>query len=265
MASVPPVDPYRWSWDADALVVIPGMAAAYAIALTRFPAPRWRIVCFGVGCGLMLAVQITPLDTLALHYLLVMHLLQNVVLAEWGPLLDRDRPDPAHGPGARADSRRADLSPSRWSRCRSGSASITHGTSRGRTTPRSRHQWTILHLEHATYFFAGCLLWWPVVQGRRSSGAKAGYLFAAFVLGSPLGLLLALLPHAVYGFYLDVPRLWGLSPLVDQQIAGVTMASEQSVVLFAAFAFYLLRFFDEESSADTYRAPTVRRGSPRSP
>ena len=27
------------------------------------------------------------------------------------------------------------------------------------------------------------------------------YLFAAFVLGSPLGLLLALLPHAVYDFY----------------------------------------------------------------
>ena len=101
--------------------------------------------------------------------------------------------------------------------------------------------------------------------GERSSGAKAVYLFAAFVLGSPLGLLLALLPHAVYGFYLDVPRLWGLSPLVDQQIAGVTMASEQAVVLFAAFAFYLLRFFDEESSADTYRAPTVRRGSPGSP
>jgi len=45
----------------------------------------------------------------------------------------------------------------------------------------------------------------------------------------------------------------------------VTMASEQAVVLFAAFAFYLLRFFDEESSADTYRAPTVRRGSPGSP
>ena len=61
------------------------------------------------------------------------------------------------------------------------------------------------------------------------------------MLGSPLGLLLALLPHAVYGFYLDVPRLWGLSPLVDQQIAGVTMASEQSIVLFAVFAFYLLQ------------------------
>ena len=79
--------PYRFSWDADALVVIPGTAAAYLIARTRFPPPRWRVAAFLAGCALMLAVQIGPLDTLALHYLLVMHLLQNVVLAEWGPLL----------------------------------------------------------------------------------------------------------------------------------------------------------------------------------
>ena len=81
------MDPYRFSWDADALVVIPGMAAAYLIALQRFPAPRWRIACFMAGCALMLAVQIGPADTLALHFLLTMHFLQNVAIAEWGPLL----------------------------------------------------------------------------------------------------------------------------------------------------------------------------------
>jgi putative membrane protein len=258
------VDPYRWSWDADALVVIPGMAAAYAIALTRFSAPRRRVISFAAGCALMLAVQITPLDTLALHYLLVMHLLQNVVLAEWGPLLivigltPRMARELERVPGARVLTHPLVALPIwlavyyAWHLPAAYDAAL-------------RHQWTILHLEHATYFFAGCLLWWPVVHGERSSGAKAVYLFAAFVLGSPLGLLLAFLPHAVYSVYLDVPRLWGLSPLVDQQIAGVTMASEQALVLFAAFAFYLLRFFDEESRPDTYRAPTVRRDSPRSP
>jgi cytochrome c oxidase assembly factor CtaG len=258
------VDPYRWSWDADALVVIPGMAAAFAIALTRFPAPRWRIVCFASGCALMLAVQITPLDTLALHYLLFMHLLQNVALAEWGPLLVVIGLTPQMAralervPGARTLTHPLVALPV-WL----GAYYVWHLP--WAYDAALRHQWTILHLEHATYFTAGCLLWWPVVHGRRSSGAKAVYLFAAFVLGSPLGLLLALLPHAVYGFYEHVPRLWGLSPLTDQQIAGVTMASEQAIVLFAAFALYLLRFFDEEGSADTFRAPTVRGDSPRSP
>jgi cytochrome c oxidase assembly factor CtaG len=258
------VDPYRWSWDADALVVIPGMAAAYAIALTRFPAPRWRIVCFAFGCVLMLTVQITPLDTLALHYLLVMHLLQNVTLAEWGPLLVVLGLTPLMAreleriPGVRTLTHPLVALPV-WL----GAYYLWH-------VPyfydaALRHQWTILHLEHATYFLAGCLLWWPVVHGQRSNGEKSVYLFAAFVLGSPLGLLLALLPKPIYDFYEHVPRLWGLSPLSDQQIAGVTMASEQAVVLFGALAFCLLRFLGEQSSADTYRAPTVRRGSPRSP
>ena len=57
-----------------------------------------------------------------------------------------------------------------------------------------------------------------------------------------------------------------LYALADQQIAGVTMASEQAIVLFAALAFFLLRFFDEEGSADAYRVPTVpSSGSRRSP
>jgi cytochrome c oxidase assembly factor CtaG len=97
------------------------------------------------------------------------------------------------------------------------------------------------------------------VHGRIGNGTKALYLFGAFVLASPLGLLLALLPSAVYSFYEDVPRLWGLSPLADQQIAGVTMASEQAVVFFAAFAVYLRRFFREEQGADAFRVPTVPR------
>src|SRR5919201_788689 len=50
-----------------------------------------------------------------------------------------------------------------------------------------RHQHSLLHLKHATYFLAGLGLWWPVVHGRWSNGIKALYLFPAFVLVSPLG------------------------------------------------------------------------------
>jgi cytochrome c oxidase assembly factor CtaG len=253
------VDPYRWSWDADALVVIPGLAAAYLIALTRFPASRWRIASFLTGCALMLAVQIGPLDTLALHHLLVMHLLQNVTIAEWGPLLvvagltPRMAQELERLPGARLLTQPLVALP------------VWLGTYYAWHLPWAydaalRHQWTILHAEHACYFAAGCLVWWPVVQGRLGSGTKALYLFGAFALASPLGLLLALLPSAVYGFYEHVPRVWGLSPLADQQIAGVTMASEQAIVFFAVFAFYLRRFFDEEQRADVFRTPTVPRG-----
>ena len=109
-----------------------------------------------------------------------------------------------------------------------------------------RRPHTLLHVEHLTYLLAGLAVWWPVIRGRQPSGVKALYLFAAFVLASPLGLLLALLPRAVYPFYVHAPRTWGPRPLADQQIAGVTMALEQAAVFFAVFAFYFMRFFREE-------------------
>ena len=92
-------------------------------------------------------------------------------------------------------------------------------------------------------------------RGRLHDGAKALYLFTAFVLASPLGLLLALLPHPVYAFYKHAPHLWGLGHLTDQQIAGVTMAVEQAIVFFALFAFYLARFLRSEAIAGVYRSP----------
>jgi cytochrome c oxidase assembly factor CtaG len=92
------------------------------------------------------------------------------------------------------------------------------------------------------------LLWWPIVHGALGSGAKAAYLFAAFLLASPIGLLLALVPEPVYEFYEEGPGLWGLSPILDQQIAGVSMAAAEAVVFFGAFALYFARFFAEQDA-----------------
>jgi cytochrome c oxidase assembly factor CtaG len=114
------------------------------------------------------------------------------------------------------------------------------------------HQSWLIHVEHACYFATGLLVWWPLVHDvprRLPSGIRAGYAFAAFVLAAPIGLLLALLPKPAYDFYVHArPRVWGLSPLVDQQIAGVTMASEQALVLFLVFLYWFRRFLVEEGA-----------------
>ena len=107
---------------------------------------------------------------------------------------------------------------------------------------------TKIHFIRNLYFVTGVLLWWPVVHGSLTPGLKAAYLFAAFLLASPIGLLLALVPEPVYEFYAEGPGLWGLSPLLDQQIAGVSMAVAEAVVFFAAFAFFFVRFFREQDA-----------------
>ena len=80
------MDPHAWSWNPEALAIA-GLAGAYLLALRRHAAPAWRVACFVGAMVLLLAVAVTPIHTLGMHFLLTVHLLQNVVLAEWAPLL----------------------------------------------------------------------------------------------------------------------------------------------------------------------------------
>ena len=56
----------------------------------------------------------------------------------------------------------------------------------------------------------------------------------------------------MYSFYAHAPRTWGPSPESDQRLAGVTMAAEQAVVLFAAFAVFMSRFLQDEQLAGAF-------------
>ena len=235
------MDPYAWSWNLEALILLPALTAGYFWALRRTPAPRWRVACWLAAIALLLAVTITPLETIAMHYLLSVHLVQNVVLAEWAPLLLVLAIPPALA--ARAPHVPPLPALAAWLV----NYSVWH-------LPwiydaALRHPHSLLHLEHALYVLTGLALWWPVVHGTLTPGAKAAYVFAAFLLASPIGLMLALVPDPIYEFYAEAPRLWGLSPVLDQQIAGVTMAAAEAVVFFAAFAIYFARFFAEQDAA----------------
>jgi putative membrane protein len=245
------VDPHSWSLHWDVLLAIGVLVAAYLWSQRRWPAETTRRVAFDVAVILLLAVYVTPLHTIALHYLLSIHLLQNVVTAEWAPGLVAF---------ALAPSLARELGRFRVVRV------LTHPLVALPVwlatyfvwhvppiydTALERSGW-LLGLEHLTYFLAGVLMWWPVVHGRYSDGVKALYLFAAFVLAAPLGLLLALLPRPIYDFYKEAPQLWGLSDRTDQEIAGVTMAVEQAIVFFAVFAYFLLRFLRAEHIAGVF-------------
>ena len=235
------MDPYAWSWDPDALILFPAMTVGYLLVVRRYGAPAWRIACFLAAMVLLLGVLITPIDTIALHYLLSIHLLQNVVLAEWAPALAVLGIPPVLAGLAPRVPLLAALG--LWV------ANYALWHLPWLYDAALRHQYTLLHLEHALYFGTGVLFWWPVVHGSHQPGVKAAYLFAAFVLSSPIGLVLALVPEPIYDFYADGPGLWGLSPITDQEIAGVTMAVEQSIVFFAAFAYFFARFFAEQDAA----------------
>lgn len=245
-------DPYAWSADLDGLVVVGVLFAAYLATLRAFPAPRRRVALFSLGLALVLITHVSPVAGIANNYLLSIHLLQNVVLAEWAPALCLAGLSPALAaqlarlPGMRVLTHPLVALPLWLAVYFAWHLPWVYDAALERPD-------TLLHLEHASYFAAGALFWWPVFHEqphRISDGAKAGYIFGAFVLASPLGLLLALLPTAIYDFYATGPGLWGLSALTDQQIAGVSMAAEQAVVFFAVFAYYVARFMRGEETPE---------------
>ena len=242
------MDPYAWSWNPEALIAAL-LGIAYLLALRRYPAPWWRAGCFLAAIGLLVALSVTPLHMLAMEYLLTVHLLQNVVLAEWAPLLVVLGIPPALAavvarPGIVRTLTHPAVALPFWL----ANYMIWHLPwvyDAALENPSS-----LLHLEHACYFVTGVAMWWSVFQNaphHLGAGARAGYVFAAFVLGSPIGLVIALVPNVIYDFYADAPeRLWGLSALEDQQLAGMLMAVEQATVFFTVFVFWFLRFFAEE-------------------
>jgi len=234
---------------AEAIGLAPALAVGLAVAARGGRVSRLRLALGAVGVGLVFAAFVTQLEPLANHTFLWAHLLQNVVLAEWAPVLlvlaipprlaERASGFPLFRPFVALPL---------WL-----VAYYTwHLPWIYDTALRYPH--SLLHVEHLTYLVAGVCVWWPVVHGRTSAGAKAAYLFAAFVLASPLGLLLALIPRAIYPFYVHAPRTWGPAPLGDQQIAGVTMAAEEALVFFGAFAGYLLRFLADEQASGAFSA-----------
>jgi cytochrome c oxidase assembly factor CtaG len=243
------VDPYAWEWNPEAFVVVPVLTVAYALTVRRVETATWRIVCFIAAMVLLVVVSATPVHTLGMHYLLTMHLLQNVVLAEWAPLLVVLAIPPAVGAAMGASPViRAVTHPLVALPVWLANYMVWH-------LPwiydrALEHPGTLLHLEHALYFLTGTAMWWCVFQDephRLGAGSRTAYVFAAFVLASPIGLVLALVPDAIYDFYVHAHhRVWGLTPLEDQQLGGMLMAVEQATVFFGVSAYWFFRFLGEE-------------------
>jgi putative membrane protein len=90
-------------------------------------------------------------------------------------------------------------------------------------------RWDWLHkLEHATFFGAGLMFWWPVVQPwpsvpRWPRWTIPLYLFTATLPCDALSGFLTFCDRVVYPSYFLSARFFGLSPLEDQQCAAALM------------------------------------------
>jgi cytochrome c oxidase assembly factor CtaG len=238
-------------------------AVAYAWFAQRDPPGKLRAWSFGIGLFLIAASLNSPLETIAAHYLLLMHLAQNALIADIAPLLILLGLTPAMTSAiARAGGRpfevltRPQVTLPLW-------LASWYGTHvAGFYDWALRANWG-LELEHGILILAGLVFWWPLVTGRLTTPGALAYLGIAFATSAFLGLALIFSSSPFYSFYEHAPRLWGFSPTRDQNLGGVLMNSEQTLVFLIAIGYFLWRLLEEEHEAGTATEPADGSGAAR--
>jgi putative membrane protein len=217
-----------------------------------------QALAFAGGMLALLAALVSPIDGLGERYLFSAHMVQHVLLGDIAPLLillslSRTIMRPATRRLVRLERRLGPLaSPATGIALWLGLMYLWHVPALYDAAAEN----ALVHLiEHACFFAAGIALWWPLIQPvpmrRRLTGLQPlGYIAAAKAGLAALGLYLAWSSTALYPYYEDTPRIWGLSPVEDQNIGGVIMMVEQSftlvLVMVALFVRMLAQSEEEE-------------------
>jgi cytochrome c oxidase assembly factor CtaG len=234
--------PTSFSFEPAFLALAALAGSAYWWVARRDPPGAWRATSFGSGLFLVAASLNSPLETIAARYLLLMHLLQNALIADIAPLFLLLGLTP---------SMRGAIGRLGASRLRARYVLPLWLAAWYCTHLAVFYDWALrtgwgLDIEHAILVAAGLLFWWPIVGGRLASPAALAYLGTAFVGSSFLGLAYIFSSGAFYGFYEHAPRLWGLSPVRDQNLGGILMNGEQTLVFLVVIGWFITRLLAEE-------------------
>ncbi|MDQ3575898.1 MAG: cytochrome c oxidase assembly protein [Actinomycetota bacterium] len=255
-------------------VVVVG--AAYAAGFRRLQARTGRrhlgrAVAFGAGLAVVVVMLSAPVEHAALERLWA-HMVQHEVLVTVAaPLLILGNPLPALMWALPAGYRRA-VAP--WWRKLSRSHVRPTGWAAWATTAllvqtvalwawhapdpyqaALRSEW--LHsLQHASFLGTALFFWWAVIGARRRSLYGGGVLvnFAAALQGVALGAFMTLSGRVWYPFY--AARGGGsLTPLEDQQVAGVIMWGPGGAAYLLAAIVLFMAWLGGEESGEESRPP----------
>jgi cytochrome c oxidase assembly factor CtaG len=223
--------------------------------------PRRRAALFGLGLALVVLALNSPLETIAVEYLLLFHLLQNVVISDWAPPLLLLGLTPAMRAALAARLGRWFATLTRPALALAIWLVGWYAVHLAAIYDALLRSPLLLNLEHAFLIAIGLLFWWPLLSDAPRAVPTLGriaYVLAAFVGSAFLGLALTFSPP-VYSYYEELPsRLWGITAEQDQNLGGILMSTEQALVFFAMLVWLLLRLLREEQEAEQRLAAEQR-------
>ena len=261
----------------------PGVLAPIALLVfvyvRRFRAARreqggrgagWpQALAFAAGVFALLLAVASPIDGLGEDYLFSAHMVQHVLLGDIAPALlllslSRVIMRPATRRLANLERRLGPLA-SPWTGLGLWLSLMYLWHVPALYDAALEHP--VVHLlEHASFFTAGVCVWWPLIQPvpmrRPLRGFQTvGYIGAAKFGLAALGLYLTWSSSVFYPYYEQVPRIWGLSAVADQNAGGAIMMVEQSVTFVIALVFLFSRMLTQSEVDERRRERLEERAT----
>jgi cytochrome c oxidase assembly factor CtaG len=243
-----------WSWEPFTIALLALSGALYAAGLARLwrragvgqGIRRWEALCFAAGWLALIVALLSPVDALG-GILFSAHMVQHeLLILVAAPLMVLGRPLapflwalPPAGRDVTAEWTRNPAFAVAWRRLTAPFAVfLIHGLALWIWHLPSLYQATLddefIHaLQHLSFFLSSALFWWSLIHGRFGRlgyGAAVVYVFLTSLHSGVLGALLTFAPRLWYPIYEARTSRWGLSPLEDQQLAGLIMWIPAGVV-----------------------------------
>jgi cytochrome c oxidase assembly factor CtaG len=248
-----------WSLSPGPLIVLAGLTFVYVRRWRQCNASVWRLLLFLSGIAVAAIALFSPVDSLG-EDLFLMHMVQHILLLDIAPILcilgfTRVMLRPIARPILQLE-RNVGLF------AHPGFAIALYVGSMWVWHIPALYDLALEHplvhvLEHTFFSFAGALYWWhllgPIPNRRLAGMGPVVYMITTKLLVGALGIALTFAPEAIYAFYENQPRYWGLSAGTDQAIGGLIMALEQSIIMGIALVVLFVRALAESEREEQRR------------
>lgn len=247
--------------------VVIGMAifiALYVRAVTTWriryrwadkPVETWRAVCFGIAQVVLFCSLNGPLHHLSDFYLFSAHMLQHLLLnLVWAPLTVLAVPPWLAEAALQVP----------WFRRVSDAVSplrvkflIYNGMLYFWHIPTmydSALKYHNLHIiEHLGFMVTAVVAWVGLLCSAPSLPrphrlAQMLYLFVMSLPMKLLGAIITLSSTVIYSGYLDAPRIWGVTPIIDQGWGGLLMWLPGGLVIWGSMIYVFAKWVQEEKA-----------------
>ena len=110
-------------------------------------------------------------------------------------------------------------------------------------------------LMHAVLVGTALLMWWPVLSPipelpRLNPPMQMAYLFLQSLLPAVMASFITFSNTVVYDFYADAPRIWHMTAIDDQQVAGGSMKLMGTLILWSYMTVVFFRWYFQEERAE---------------